>query len=66
VFPSLVYDGMPLCTMVGRSAGSAYPHAPDLGALLQILPGEPALVLGLELVVQRLGVVVVDELKTGA
>ena len=35
--------------------------ASHLGARLQILPGEVALVLGLELVVQRLRVVVVDQ-----
>src|SRR5690606_39690045 len=36
-------------------------HAPYLGPLLQWVPGELAGVLGGELVVERLGVVVVDE-----
>ncbi len=42
------------------SCGPAYSYSPDLGALLEILPRELARVLGLELVVERLGVVVVQ------
>src|SRR5699024_10586686 len=52
----------------GRSAEGdlADAHAPDLGALLEVLPGELPGVLGGELVVQRLRVVVVHEHEGGA
>src|SRR5690606_20305017 len=44
---------------LGRRA--ADPHPPDLGALLEVVPGEIALVLGVELVEERLRVVIVDQ-----
>src|SRR5690606_5495567 len=42
-------------------AGAPDAHPPGLRALLQVLPAERAGVFGGELVVQRLGVVVVDQ-----
>src|SRR5450759_2973492 len=44
-----------------RRGQSAYPHPPDLWSLFEVVPGELAGVLRRELVVQRLGVVVVDK-----
>src|ERR1035437_3403623 len=44
-----------------RRGKPAYPHPPDLWSLLEVVPGELAGVLRRELVVQRLGVVVVDQ-----
>jgi hypothetical protein len=43
-----------------RRGKPADPHPPDLRSLLEVVPGELAGVLRRELVVQRLGVVVVD------
>src|SRR5579875_272700 len=43
----------------GRGA-AADSHAPHLRPLLQVVPDKLAAVLGLELIIQRLGVVVVD------
>lgn len=44
-----------------RPLRTADPHPPYLRTLLEVLPGELTGVLSLELVLQRLGVVVVDE-----
>src|SRR5689334_13197149 len=44
-----------------RRWGFSPPHSPGLGALLQILPGELPRLFGIELVIERLGIVVVDQ-----
>src|SRR5699024_8214655 len=50
--------------MSGRDA--ADPYAPGLGAFFEILPGELAGMFGLELVIQWLGIVIVDQYERGA
>jgi hypothetical protein len=42
---------------------SADAYAPDLRALFQVLPGDRTRLLRLELVKQRLGIVIIDQLK---
>src|SRR5450830_596601 len=43
------------------SGGAADADAPDIGALVEIVPREGAFVLGLELIIERLRIVIVDE-----
>ena len=50
-----------MITITARPLNPADPYLPYLRPLLQVVPGEQAVELSLELVVERFGVVVVDQ-----
>src|SRR5450759_3516166 len=54
-------DGAAARTEPSGLAGTADADAPDIGALIEIIPREGTVVLGLELIIERLRIVVVDQ-----